>query len=68
MCYAVMECITLSGVYGSICNSILNRNLFVQSRYIVSNLSYCTTIDSVLPLMVDDSRVNIVTKVSLEYD
>ena len=29
-----------------------NRNLYVRSRYTVSNLSYRTTIESVLPLMV----------------
>ena len=45
-----------------------NRNLYVQSRYTVSNLSYRTTIESVLPLMVEDGWVEIIRRGSFDKE
>ena len=45
-----------------------DRNFYVQSRYTVSNLSFRTTIESVLPLMVEDGWVEIIRRGSFDKE
>ena len=39
-----------------------NRNLYVQSRYAIQGLSYRTTIDAVLPLLIEDKLIEVVRR------
>ena len=39
-----------------------NRNLYVQSRFAIQGLSYRTTIDAVLPLLIEDKLIEVVRR------
>lgn len=43
-----------------------DRNRYVQSRYAFHNLSYRTTIDDVLPLLVEDGWIEIIRRGSFD--